>query len=79
MTWLSSPKKTLITSETLLRYSLFTAKCAFGVSSEKFLGHLVTRRGIEANPSQVVAIRDLVSPKCAKDTQKLIGIAATFN
>ena len=32
------------------------AKCAFGVSSGKFLGYLVTRRGIEANPSQIAAI-----------------------
>ena len=29
---------------------LNTAKCAFGVSSRKFLGHLVTRRRIETNP-----------------------------
>ena len=35
---------------------LNAAKCAFGVGSGKFLGHLVTRRGIEADPSQVTAI-----------------------
>ena len=28
-------------------------KCAFGVSSEKFLGHLVSRSGIEANPEKI--------------------------
>jgi len=32
-------------------------KCSFGVGSVKFLGHLVTRRGIEADPSQVTAIQ----------------------
>ena len=32
------------------------AKCAFGVSSEKFLGHLVSRRGIEANPDKIRAV-----------------------
>ena len=36
---------------------LNAAKCAFGVGSGKFLGHLVTRRGIEADPSQVTAIQ----------------------
>ena len=29
---------------------LDAAKCAFGVSSGKFLGHLVTWQGIETNP-----------------------------
>ena len=38
---------------------LNAAKCAFGVGSGKFLGHLVTRRGIEADPSQVMAIQNL--------------------
>lgn len=32
-------------------------KCAFGVESGKFLGHLVTRRGIEADPNQILAIQ----------------------
>ena len=31
-------------------------KCAFGVSSGKFLGFMVTERGIEANPIQLRAI-----------------------
>ena len=33
--------------------------CAFGVSSGKFLGSLVTRRGIEANPDQIMAIQEV--------------------
>lgn len=28
-------------------------KCVFGVTSRKFLGHLVTKRGIEANLNQI--------------------------
>ena len=28
-------------------------KCSFGVSSGKFLGYLVTQRGVEANPDQI--------------------------
>ena len=28
-------------------------KCAFGVSSRKFLRHLISRRGIEANPEKI--------------------------
>ena len=39
----------------LKRYQmkLNPAKCAFGVSSGKFLGHLISRLGIEANPKKV--------------------------
>ena len=29
------------------------AKCAFGVSSRKFLGYMVLNRGIEANPEKI--------------------------
>ena len=32
-------------------------KCSFGVLSGKFLGYLVTQRGIEANPDQLHALR----------------------
>ena len=35
---------------------LNASKCAFGVGSGKFLGFLVTNRGIEADPSQIKAI-----------------------
>ena len=36
--------------------NLNAAKCAFGVSSGKFLGHLVTRRGIEVDPDQITSL-----------------------
>ncbi|XP_038722022.1 uncharacterized protein LOC120014175 [Tripterygium wilfordii] len=32
---------------------LNASKCAFGVSMGKFLGHLVTQKGIEADPAQI--------------------------
>ena len=40
------------TFNTLKQYSmkLNSSKCAFGVSFEKFLGFMVSQRGIEANP-----------------------------
>jgi hypothetical protein len=42
------------TFNTLRRYrmKLNPAKCAFGVSSGKFLGFMVSSRGIEANPEK---------------------------
>ena len=43
------------------------AKCAFGVSSSKFLGHLVNRKGIEANPEKIQAIINMRSPRSTKE------------
>ena len=42
-------------------------KCAFGVASRKFLGFMVSQRGIEANPEKVRAILDITSPKTVKE------------
>ena len=38
---------------------LNASKCSFGVGSGKFLGFMVTHRGIEVNPGQVKAINSL--------------------
>ena len=43
------------------------AKCLFGVSSGKFLGFMISQRGIEVNPEKVRAILDMVSPKTIKE------------
>ncbi|XP_073020270.1 uncharacterized protein [Primulina eburnea] len=53
-------------------------KCIFGVKSGKFLGYMVTERGIEANPEKVQAIQDMVSPRGPKDVQQLTGRIATL-
>ena len=37
---------------------LNASKCFFGVGSRKFLGYMVTHRGIEVNPNQVKAINN---------------------
>ena len=55
----------------IYRLRLNASKCAFGVGSGKFLGYLVTRRGIEASPDQIKAILELKSPTSAKQVQML--------
>ena len=47
--------------EVLRRHKLHlnASKCSFGVSSDKFLGYMVTHRGIKVNPDQIKAINDL--------------------
>ncbi|XP_024004829.1 uncharacterized protein LOC112081985 [Eutrema salsugineum] len=54
-------------------------KCTFGVTSGEFLGYIVTRRGIEANPKQIAAILDLPSPTTRREVQRLTGRIAALN
>ena len=69
------------TFATLKQYQmkLNPAKWVFGVASGKFLGFMVSQRGIEANPEKVQAIINMTSPKTVKEVQKLTGRIATLN
>ncbi|XP_057803713.1 uncharacterized protein LOC131019046 [Salvia miltiorrhiza] len=54
------------TFEILRKYNmkLNPTKCSFGVNAGKFLGYMVTQRGIEANPAQIESIQRIPSPTC---------------
>ena len=58
---------------------LNASKCSFGMGSGKFLGYMVTHKGIEVNPDQIKAINNLRSPWNPKEMQKLIGMVAALN
>ncbi|KAL2236241.1 UNVERIFIED_CONTAM: Retrovirus-related Pol polyprotein from transposon opus [Sesamum indicum] len=45
-------------------------KCTFGVAGGKFLGYMVSERGIEANPEKIEAILNLKSPTSIKEELK---------
>ena len=45
---------------------LNTSKCVFGVTTGKFLGFMVSQRGIEVNPEKVRAILELEPPSTVK-------------
>ena len=67
--------------EILRKYKLRlnASKCSFGVGLGKFLGYMVTHRGIEVNPDQIKAINNLQSPWNSKEVQKLTEVAAALN
>ena len=66
---------------TFRRYNmkLNPSKCAFGVASGKFLGFMVSHRGIEANPEKIKAILDMKPPQNIKEVQSLTGRVAALN
>ena len=51
---------------------LNSAKCAFGVSTEKFLGFIVNNRGIKANPDKIKVVLDIPSPSSIKKSNTLL-------
>ena len=57
------------TFETLRRYKMKInpSKCAFEMSSGKFLGFMVSQRGIEANPDKIEAILNMEPPENIKE------------
>ncbi|XP_071714600.1 uncharacterized mitochondrial protein AtMg00860-like [Rutidosis leptorrhynchoides] len=54
------------------------SKCSFGVTEEKFLGYLVTKQGIQANPKKIAAIENMTAPKTVKEVQSLTGKLAAL-
>ena len=58
---------------------LNVSKCSFRVGSGKFLGYMVTHRGIEINPNQIKAINNLQPPWNPKEVQKLTRMMAALN
>ena len=69
------------TFDTLRSYNmkLNPSKCVFEVTAGKFLGFLVSQRGIEVNPEKVQAIIELESLRTVKEVQSLNGKIAALN
>ena len=69
------------TFDTLQSYNmkLNPSKCVFRVIAGKFLGFMISQRGIEVNPEKVWAIMELWLPRTVKEVQSFNGKIATLN
>ncbi|KAL1346027.1 hypothetical protein AAHE18_08G159100 [Arachis hypogaea] len=54
-------------------------KCAFAMEAGKFLGFMITQRGVEANPEKCQAILRMKSPGSIKEVQRLVGRLASLS
>jgi hypothetical protein len=61
------------------RLRLNPKKCVFGVRQGKILGYLVSHRGIEAYPTKIQAIINMIPPQSTRDVQRLTGRLAALN
>ena len=69
------------TFDTLRSYNikLNPGKCTFGVMTGKFLGFMVSQRGIKANLGKIRAIMEMAPLRNVKEVQSLNGKIAALN
>ena len=53
-------------------------KCAFAQKSVQFLGHIVSQKGIEADPEKVTKVRDCDYPKSVKQVRQFLGLTGYY-
>ena len=58
---------------------LNASKYSFGVNLGKFLGYMITHRGIEVNLEQIKAINSFHPPRNPKEVQRLTGMIVALN
>jgi len=71
--------KELFSTIAKYKLKLNPEKCVFGVEAGKFLGFLLTERGIEANPEKCAAIIAMRRPISVKEVQQLTRRMATLS
>jgi hypothetical protein len=61
--------------ERMKKYGLWMnpLKCAFRVTSGRFLGFIVHEHDIQIDPKKIESIRKIGEPVCKKDVQKFLG------
>ena len=57
---------------------LHPTKCAFGVESVKYLGHILTPTGIKVNPAKIEIIRNYPVPKNVAQLRSWLGLTNYF-
>ncbi|GAA0169557.1 hypothetical protein LIER_24011 [Lithospermum erythrorhizon] len=60
------------------RLKLKQEKCSFGIVSGKFLGYMISEKGIELNPDKIQALLMMKPPNNYKDVQHLTGCLAAL-
>jgi hypothetical protein len=64
----------------LHRYDLRLSpnKCTFGVEAGKYLGFILTNRGVEVNPDKCSVVLNMQSPRTIKEVMQLMGRIASL-
>lgn len=66
--------KSVIDRLTEAGFTLNKEKCEYNKQRVKFLGHVFTNKGYEADNDKIKAIETLKTPTCVKELQRLLGM-----
>ena len=66
--------------EILQQNSLFAkeSKCCFGVTSVEYLGHVISNKGVEVDPSKIQTIIEWPTPTTPKAVRGFLGLAGYY-
>ncbi|KAD5507444.1 hypothetical protein E3N88_15147 [Mikania micrantha] len=62
-----------------INMKLNPGKCSLGFLEGKFLGHIVSKQEIKANPDKIREIQQMISPRSRRDVQSLNGFAHSIH
>ena len=57
---------------------LNVSKCHFAQTRIKFLGHIVSEKGVEVSPENVEAVQKMVEPKTTREVRRFIGMCSFY-
>lgn len=60
------------------RLKLSPKKCSFFMKRVKYIGHIVTEDGVQADPEKVDKVRDWPTPKSPEDVRQFLGFAGYY-
>jgi hypothetical protein len=61
------------------RLKLNASKCAFGVNSVTYLGHVIFKHSIEVDPDKMQAVRDFPVPKIQQKLEHFTAYVVIFS
>nr|AAQ56315.1 putative polyprotein [Oryza sativa Japonica Group] len=57
---------------------ILLSKCEFWLSEVKFLGHVISAKGVAVDPETVTAVTDLKQPKSVTQVRSFLGLAGYY-
>ncbi|XP_039855366.1 uncharacterized protein LOC120713480 [Panicum virgatum] len=78
--WADHLRHLRVILSTLQQYQLFVkrSKCAFGVTSIQYLGHIISADGVAMDPAKVQAVHDWPQPRSARAMRGFLGLAGYY-
>lgn len=61
-----------------MRSEVITKKCSFFQEKDKYVGHIVSKKGIEADPDKIEKVRLWPTPSTPEQVRQFLGFAGYY-